>query len=433
MATLFNNTEITNAFFNGTELDKIYFNGVLVFEKGGKYLRRIMVGDELRDKVIKITPHINTIYQFLSDYKNSNPDTAYSSYISTENDLLDPNYQKGGYAALYSYGENGEGVGTTYEFNDGKSPQLICDGDSETNMIINNQIEIPFDNDDFSIVTVINSDSPIYRWLYIEDENIRPFEIGDIIGPDTLFYFVFPDDFYKVQSTIPSTHQLIIFGPSISKEDNEGDDTYIEIYGRTQGIDSWNEIFLGTMNMTTGENPRIDYFYRSLGSDLRTNLSSYTLSLEKLYKINQVSDSEQFKEYSKYALVDTKTLYRNIKIGDNLKDKTLYFTFPDDMYLNMKNEYNIIKANDDFTISSSSFSSGSDLIAYLSLIWNTSKITWSKDNITWKDTPGVQPYTSPDYSSQNWTKIYLRCETNLIVDEINEDSIIYQYIYVKEK
>lgn len=52
MATLFNNTEITNAFFNGTELDKIYFNGVLVFEKGGKYKRRIMVGDDLKGKTI---------------------------------------------------------------------------------------------------------------------------------------------------------------------------------------------------------------------------------------------------------------------------------------------------------------------------------------------------------------------------------------------
>ena len=408
MATLFNNTEITNAFFNGTELDKIYFNGVLVFEKGGKYLRRIMVGDNLSRK---------TIFQdfpdgfFLVDFSW---DTSRVLISSNDIDI---------YEKLDSMG--------FYEIYCGGYPNLMYSCDV-TGAISTTKKDVELGNYSNAIVTQ-TLENEAYRHMFIEDENIRPFEVGDIIGPGTLFYFIFPDDFYKVQSTIPSTHQLIIFGPSISKEDNEGDDTYIDIYGKTQGIDSWNQISLSTMNMTTGENPTIDYFYRSLGSDLRTNLSSYTLSLEKLYKINQVSDSEQFKEYSKYALVDTKTLYRNIKIGDNLKDKTLYFTFPDDMYLDMKNEYNIIKANDDFNIGSSSFSSGSDLIAYLSLVWNTSKITWSKDNITWKDTPGVQPYTSPDYNSQNWTKIYLRCETDLIVDEINEDSIIYQYIYVKEK
>lgn len=414
MATLFNNTEITNAFFNGTELDKIYFNGVLVFEKNGKYLRRIMVGDNLKGKIL-----YGNFLSNLQDYIYINPDvpaeTRYDiKFISSSQTV-----------AIIDFGFDNHYFieSTQIDFEDGGFT-LWYNGESSLPKTISN-------NKDYIVESI--SDNPVYRCFFIEDENIRPFEVGDIIGPGTLFYFVFPDDFYKVQSTIPSTHQLIIFGPSISKEDNEGDDTYIDIRGRTQGIDHWNEISLSTMNMTTGENPTIDYFYRSLGSDLRTNLSSYTLSLEKLYKINQVSSSEQFKEYSKYALVDTKTLYRNIKIGDNLKDKILYFTFPDDMYLDMKDEYDIIKANDDFTINSSSFSSGGDLIAYLSLTWNTSKITWSKDNVTWKDTPGVQPYTSPDYSSQNWTKIYLRCETDLIVDEINEDSIIYQYVYIKEK
>ena len=75
MATLFNNTEITNAFFNGTELDKIYFNGVLVFEKGGKYLRRIMVGDNLKDKKIFLKNYSEDFYDLI--YKDGGYGTSY--------------------------------------------------------------------------------------------------------------------------------------------------------------------------------------------------------------------------------------------------------------------------------------------------------------------------------------------------------------------
>ena len=67
------------------------------------------------------------------------------------------------------------------------------------------QYEIP---SDFGTVTSIIDTDDAYRHLYIEDPNIRPLQVGDIIVSNTKFYFNVPDDF---RSELPS-----IYTPSIN-------------------------------------------------------------------------------------------------------------------------------------------------------------------------------------------------------------------------
>lgn len=335
MATLFNNTEITNAFFNGTELDKIYFNGVLVFEKGGKYLRRIMVGDDLRNKIITTAPHTNTVYQFLRNYIDNNPDIWYLSFISTENEILDPNYEKGSFCAIQTYDENG--IYVPYDFYRGVSPIVFLDGTSESDIIINNNVEIPFVEEDLTIVTETIDNNPVYRWLYIEDENIRPFEVGDIIIPGTKIYLAFPDncldnleiDFY-------------LSFCSLIGVDNSNEQIDILFYKTDNNQNFYNSILMRSSNYDTMEYYSERTLFKINNGNVETNLSLYTFLNEDFGESNSYKaiDPAEFNPYPTFynkILVDTRTLgttgyKRRIMVGDNLKGKTIYFDFPENYY-----------------------------------------------------------------------------------------------------
>lgn len=190
--TNFNGVELTNIYYNGTEISKMYCNGMLVFEKGPTvYKRRIDIGDDLRNKTIEIIPHTNTVYQFLRDYIDNNQDTAYASIVTVENEILDPNYQKGGYIGITEYDTSG--IQLNYEFYNGSGAVNFLAGDNENNIEIKDKVDIPF-NDNLSVISAINDVNPVYRWLYIEDPNIRPLQAGDILTNNTVLYFNFPDD-----------------------------------------------------------------------------------------------------------------------------------------------------------------------------------------------------------------------------------------------
>ena len=195
--TYFNNTELTSIFYNNNELDKVYFNNVLVFEKYVEptiYKRRIDIGDDLRNKTIEIIPHTNTVYQFLRDYIDNNQDTAYASIVTVENEILDPSYQKGGYIGITEYDTSG--IQLNYEFYNGSGAVNFLAGDNENNIEIKDKVDIPF-NDNLSVISAINDVNPVYRWLYIEDPNIRPLQVGDNVVENTKLYFNFSDDYYK--------------------------------------------------------------------------------------------------------------------------------------------------------------------------------------------------------------------------------------------
>lgn len=190
--TYFNGVELTDICYNNSKLLEMYYNGTLVFKKPTIYKRRIMVDDNLKDKTIFINPITDNVYQFLRDYIDNNPDTFYLSIITVENEALDPSYQKGGYCAILTYDTTG--IEVNYEFYNGLlHPVNFLGGDNENNMIVNTNVEIPF-NDNLSVVSDINDVNPVYRWLYIEDSNIRPIQEGDVITENTKIYFTWPDN-----------------------------------------------------------------------------------------------------------------------------------------------------------------------------------------------------------------------------------------------
>lgn len=198
MATLFNNTEITNAFFNGTELDKIYFNGVLVFEKGGKYKRRIMVGDNLKGKTLYFDGLTKDEVLFINDLIWAENTTL---IISTNNDdtgitlLTRDNYPElGMYPGLYIFVSNGSWIYEYDIYNDNLDTYL------DTSIINNNNDHIVSDilykyASYAAGEGYIDDNGLLYRKFYIEDENIRPLKVGDKIIGDTKLYFNFPDNF----------------------------------------------------------------------------------------------------------------------------------------------------------------------------------------------------------------------------------------------
>ena len=171
-ATIFNGVELTNIYYNGTEISKMYCNGVLVFEKGPTvYKRRIMVGDNLSNR---------TIFQdfpdgfFLVDFSW---DTSRVLINSNDIDI---------YEKLDSVG--------FYEIYCGGYSNLMyrCD---VTGAMPTTKKDVKLGSYSNATVTEVN-ENKTYRHLFIEDENIRPLEVGDIITDNTVFYFTFPDDFH---------------------------------------------------------------------------------------------------------------------------------------------------------------------------------------------------------------------------------------------
>lgn len=302
MATLFNNTEITNAFFNGTELDKIYFNGVLVFEKGGKYLRRIMVGDDLRGKNIYMDSI--TSKEIQETYNN------YGIWIENYYNIIEAS----DFSIQDIYREHWEGMSEyppSYEIETWEGRFIEYDKDLDKITIINNKITVPNDPNENYIVTSIDrrmesSPSPVsndnhktYRHFFIEDENIRPVQVGDVITSNTKFYFTFPDDF-KSFITSPILSSKLIIQLDNSNTGFRVDDSYLD-----------SSAVMATIATTVGYTPIRPFIYE-YENDTNTLLQNGS------YRINMESNNKSFsgtvtyidKTDSAYQhiLVDTTTL-----------------------------------------------------------------------------------------------------------------------------
>lgn len=338
MATLFNNTEITNAFFNGTELDKIYFNGVLVFEKGGKYKRRIMVGDNLKGKIL--------YFDGLTKEEMTNA----SSIMRAENlSFIIETLPDIGISAIK--GDNLPSIGI-YPYLKIKSigPTIylydIYNDELET-YLSESTIE---DDKDYIVTDIdwkyasfaggdyIDNDGFLYRKFYIEDENIRPLKVGDYVLDNTIFYFTFPDDIYLKEDDLAFREHLI----EIEQDpivDNEGKNWIL-----TLSWEDWNEakrILYGhgkSGSASYHDNYAI-YKYSTKEQELKKNLSKVIAEdMENINgnihyycrgKVIKISKSQNF---ASHILVDTRTLgtsgyKRRIQVGDNLKGKTLYGNF----------------------------------------------------------------------------------------------------------
>lgn len=427
-ATYFNGVELTDIYYNNSKLLEMYYNGTLVFKKPTIYKRRIMVDDNLKDKTIFINPVTDNVYQFLRDYIDNNPDTFYLSIITVENEALDPSYQKGGYCAILTYDTTG--IEVNYEFYNGLlHPVNFLGGDNENNMIVNTNVEIPF-NDNLSVVSDINDVNPVYRWLYIEDSNIRPLQVGDKIINGTKLYFIFPDNLYK--TFLEAAPEV---GPGVHNFINA-------IYD--------DGFFIGFRDFTLNNNRSITIIVgddsrriNAYGIDINfpddmDNISSYTVDLSNTESTGIVYIDPNPYAYmgyenlnlNEYILVDTRTLgkvyYRRIIVGDNLRRQTIYADFPAEYYstfsLNTNSSVSLIKSNElslinETVLIGSSYTSN----AYVSILspYNDSEISM----------PDLYNYQNGNETIYN--SITMDYSQNFVVTDIVNNAS-YRHLYLKD-
>ena len=376
------------------------------------YKRRIMVGDNLLTNVYCDCP---ANYYTVLQNKTLNSEVFIRCSNSNNWDIL--------YDKSYEYGDFvGMAIGSdSYFYARQPNGHLY-----QQNMI--NPSEY-LGQEEPTVVTYINDENPSYRHIYIEDENIRPLEVGDIIGPNTKFYFTLPDNVFELYVNNQSNDLSVMpLAPPVGEPIIKSND--IDIF--TIGNIAEPIIHFGT----TLNGYQI---FSSIGEII--NESIYTVNLtddlpESNGNLLPITEYNNFDFWSKYILVDTRTLYRNVKVGDNLRNRTFYFTFPDNMYTDpeMTETSSVIAcSNPYFAFSSSNFDAGSQHIAYVQVTWNGNTVSWSTNNQSWSTTSGMQPYQGGDYGSSNWDILYTQCDSDLIVTTITENNAVYKNIYIKEE
>lgn len=173
MGTVVNGNVWSGACVNGKTVSGLVKNGVVFYKKSSiSYKRRIMIGDNLSGK---------TIFQdfpdgfFLVDFSW---DTSRVLINSNDIDI---------YEKLDSMG--------FYEIYCGGYSNLMyrCD---VTGAMPTTKKDVKLGSYSNAIVTAVN-ENEAYRHIFIEDENIRPVQVGDVITRNTRFYFTIPDDIFS--------------------------------------------------------------------------------------------------------------------------------------------------------------------------------------------------------------------------------------------
>lgn len=186
MSTVVNGNIWAGACVNGKVVSGLVKNGAVFYKKQliDLYKRRVMVGDNLRNKVVygdfKMGYYVTLMNADEEDSitcNNNHLDTVYeyitSDYCSVDNNMRDSSSN----LSLYEY-----------------------DATNGTEILNNNSL---IKNDKDYIVSEI-IDNATYRHLFIKDPNIRPVQVGDKIINGTKFYGVVPDDYNanNINSTI---------------------------------------------------------------------------------------------------------------------------------------------------------------------------------------------------------------------------------------
>lgn len=179
MGTVMNGNIWAGACVNGKVVSGLVKNGIVFYRKPiSVYKRRIVVGDNLSEK---------TIYQdFPKNYYVNNTSEWEQTAFPI---IIDERLNFG--IITNTLSTNPKGYVVAFETREQSSSYLYkYDGSKEEfNNILN------LGSSSSSVVKSI-SDGVTYRHLFIEDENIRPLKVGDVITENTKFYFTFPDDFH---------------------------------------------------------------------------------------------------------------------------------------------------------------------------------------------------------------------------------------------
>ena len=145
------------------------------------YKRRIMVGDNLTNKTI-YSDIPDDYLNFLAE-KTNGARRIFISAANSSNMVFSDGYVDGDAAVQIDYPNDRSNFYLAWLENEEihihtKSEQL--------------QINFPDGN-----VATIDDSNESYRHLYIEDNKIRPVQVGDVITRNTKFYFTIPDNIFE--------------------------------------------------------------------------------------------------------------------------------------------------------------------------------------------------------------------------------------------
>lgn len=270
MGTAKNGNKWSGACIGGNVVSGLVKNGVVFYKKlqSVLYKRRIIVGDNLRGKVIFpyfLTPVNDT---FIDNRKlniivtNSNYDeNIYKIQHSVQNE---PNLCQDIIASISE---------SEYIY------RYVSDNDfSQNNIMI-------FNDKDYIVSNI--DDCPSYRCIYIEDPNIRPLQVGDKIQNGTKIYFVVPDNFYDTENDV-----FVIFSNG----------NFSIEFGSTDGT-VYTDIQLFEF---FGEDIRGNFYNESICVIESDEIS--TVNTIGCYDLMTGEITPDDGKFSKYILVDTTTL-----------------------------------------------------------------------------------------------------------------------------
>lgn len=143
--------------------------------------RRIMVNDNLRNKRI----YADFPNNYYTNLDSRNVDIIPTTYISVEN------------GSFVEYLDDSQTIGDYTEYFSGASAFVVPQVRYQRSPIDESETIVEeglVNNDKDYIVSSIISDNDSYKHIFVEDSNIRPFEIGDVISENTKIYFTVPDN-----------------------------------------------------------------------------------------------------------------------------------------------------------------------------------------------------------------------------------------------
>ncbi len=278
MGTVMNGNVWAGACVNGKVVSGLAKDGSVFYRKPvSKYKRRIMVGDNLGGK---------NIY---NDFKNNNSffqewlkTKDYSSFITS--DLNTSNYD---YFEFYVSSDESTFLSLTVNYPE-KSEEVSIYNYANGNVTITPKVTIRDDLDYDAVTSIV--ESVAYRHLFIEDENIRPLEVGDVITENTKIYFIIPDNIglNAINTMNPDKYT----SNPVGFENNN-----VQIYGQISGS-TYKVIFKASKDYT---------IYSSNFNNVSSNLSKFVPDSGTSFSATVSSINTDSYLYE-YILVDTTTL-----------------------------------------------------------------------------------------------------------------------------
>ena len=269
-----------------------------------KYKRRIMVGDDLDNRTIYFT--------FPDDYVPTTTGTMGHAIIS------------GQYSSIWEQPYSNDPMDTEILISGLGLLRTIYKPKDSSAKLTSTNIGV----EEIGEVTAIDDSNPSYRHCYIEDPNIRPIQIGDILGQNTRLYFVFPDNF--------------ITWDSLSQYIDTTTQSSITIVGSATGIyDMGLDVTSNPETLSTRANPGVYSVIRFyVEDDNEVNPIAYTpqtIGTEATYKNKSTylytntpttsQDSNKITSinpnFNQYILVDERTLVNNARKLDMTLDNLL--------------------------------------------------------------------------------------------------------------